>query len=119
MTTYHSLQRARERTGLSLKSSARLIGNAFERGKEADHFTAAERKFLERKVKDGCRALYYNGYCFIVSADDYCITMYQAPEWFGKKHYDGKDEIRKAKKYMRLSDLYEQEDDQYGLCEVS
>jgi len=118
MITNHAIKRAKERTGLSTKSSVRFIECAFERGKEPETFTAAERKYMLQKARGGSRSLYHNGYCFIISADEYCITMYQVPEWFGKKHYDGKHEIRNIRKYIRMNNDY-QEDLENGISKAS
>ena len=117
MTTYHSIQRAKERTGFNLKSSERFIETALRRGRGAEAFSAKEKDYLlQKEAKEGCRMLVYNLFCFIVAADDACITMYPAPNWFGKKKYhDGKREIKDIKKYMRYYDWFEQEVE-YGIC---
>jgi len=120
MTTKHGMQRTQERTGFNAKTSARFIKNAIERGNIADKFAAEERKYLKRQEeKQGCRTKVYNAYCFILNEDNYCVTMYQVPEWFGKKRYDGKREIKNAKKYMRFNNLFKQEEKENGLEFVS
>lgn len=119
MITNHALQRTHERAGLNRKSSARLIENAFQRGKTPEAFHAFERKYLKKKTIDNSRVIVYNSLCFIISEDDFCITVFQVPEWFGKKQYDGKQEIRDVKKYMRFNNFNEQEDTEYGLGKVS
>ena len=120
MTTFHSIQRTQERTGFNVRTSERFIENAIERGKGAEAFSAKERDYLlHKEEQDGCRAIIYNTYCFIVNSDDRCVTMYSAPKWFGKKRYDGKREIRDVKKYARFYNLFGEEDYEYGLCQVS
>ena len=120
MTTFHALQRTRERTGFNAKTSQRFIASAIKRGKSAETFTAKERAYLQRQeARQGCWTVVYDGYCFIIGNDGYCVTMYRLPQWFGKIQYDGKQKIRDAKKYMRFYDYYEQEELDYGLSEVS
>ena len=120
MTTYHALQRTSERTGLSINSSQRFITNALERGRQAADFTAKEREYLQRRETEGkCRTVVYNSYCLIVGDGGCCITMFPLPKWFGKKLYDGKQEVRNARKYIRYCDYYEQEDIEDGLRQVS
>ena len=100
MCTYHSIQRANERTRYNGKTAIRFIENGIERGKTAEDFTQDERVFLANCGYDNCTAKAYNGYCLIVSEAGVCVTLYPLPEWFGKKrHYDGKTRVRKAKRY--------------------
>ena len=120
MTTFHALQRTKERTGFNQKTSERLIANAIKRGKSAHTFAAKEREYLERQEsKKGKRTIVYNSLCFIFSNDDVCITVYPVPVWFGKTQYDGKQKIRNSKKYIRYNDLYELEDMEYGFGKAS
>ena len=121
MTTYHGIQRTKERTGFNMKTSERFIENAIERGKEAEFFPTRERDYLlQKEEQEGCKALVYNTYCFIIGTDNNCITMYSVPGWFGKKkHHDGKRKIKDIKKYIRYYDLLGEEDYDYGLCKVS
>jgi len=101
MLTYHSLERTQERTGFNARTSARLISNALERGKTSENFNARERDYIIGKSLNGHRAVIYNSYCFIFAADNFCITMYPLPIWFGKTRYDGKNKIRNARRYTR------------------
>jgi len=119
MITDHALKRTCARTGYNPKTSERFIETALERGKSANEFASKERNYLLRKANGGCRLMVHNSYCFIVSKDDYCITMYSVPEWFGKIRYDGKREIRNVKKYIRFNDFLEKEDTANGLGKVS
>ena len=100
MCTRHSIQRANERTRFNGKTAIRFIENGIARGKTADEFTKDEKRYLVSRAYDNCIAKAYNGYCLIVSESGECVTLYRLPEWFGKKKlYDGKTQIRKAKKY--------------------
>lgn len=99
------MRRSMERTRFNLRTSAKLIEDALERGKRAEDFTGRERKFLSGKTDEGISAIVYNGYCFIVNDwEGICITMYQLPGWFGKKQtYCGKEKIRNPYKYRRFN----------------
>jgi len=112
MTTYHALKRTHERTGLNIKSSAKFIANAIERGKSINTYREKEKNYmLRRELKKGCRTLIYNKYCFILNNENCCITMYSVPEWFEKKkNYDGKRKIKNIKKYIRYYNLFEQQE---------
>ena len=112
MTTYHALQRTHERTGLNLKSSQRFIKNAIERGRQSADFSSKEREFLQRReTSDGHRIIEYNSFCFIVDGNgDTCITMFKLPEWFGKRVYAHKQQVRNARKYVRYCDYYGKDD---------
>ena len=102
MTTYHGLTRMQERTGFNESTARRQINRALERGKTAEFFSSWERKFLEQEARNGCKALAYNGFCYIVNADGYCVTAYPLPVWFGKKkRFDGKERIRNPKAYAK------------------
>ena len=101
--TCHSIMRAVERTNLKTDAAIRMIKRAKEHGKRSAVFPAEERKYLSRMERDGNKAIFYSGYCFILSPDDTCITLFPVPQWFGKKYkFDGKTEIRNAKKYLRM-----------------
>ena len=98
----HSLERAKERTGLSENAVERQISRALRKGKGADSFASWERKYLKNESYGDCNAIAYDGYCYIVSSTGFCITMYPLPNWFGKKkHFDGKEKIRNIKSYLR------------------
>ena len=102
MTTYHAIQRTQKRAGFNLESSERFIANAVKRGRSAEMFNAKEREYLQRQeAKKGYQTIVYNSFCFIVSDDGFCVTMFALPAWFEKKrHYVGKQRIRDAKKYV-------------------
>ena len=104
MTTYHGMIRVCERAKCSTDLALRMIENASIRGKDASAFASWEHNYLKTQgEKQGnCRAVAYNGFCFIFGGDGLCVTMYKLPRWFGKKkHFDGKTKIRKMKKYYR------------------
>ena len=109
MTTYHSIKRTQKRAGLSKKTSKRFIAIAIERGRGIDAFYNQEREYLlRREANEGCTAIIFDSYCFIIGNDNICITMYPVPLWFEKKpHYDGKQTIKNIKKYLRLNNSFE------------
>ena len=103
MTTYHAIKRTQERAELNLNTSVRFIDNAINRGKTADKFDSIEREYLKQKESQyGCYAVAYNNFCFILSNENICITMYPLPAWFGRKqsYYNGKKKIREPRKHM-------------------
>lgn len=100
MCTNHSIQRANERTQFSGKSAVRFIENGIARGKTADDFTSKESIYLANCAKGGCTAKAYNGFCLIIGENGDCVTIYQLPDWFGRKrYYDGKKRVRNVKRY--------------------
>lgn len=100
MYTYHSIQRANERTRYSGKAAVRFIKNGIQRGKTAADFFQSEREYLTNCTSGNCIAKVYNGFCLIVSEYGDCITIYRLPEWFGKKrHYDKKTRVRNVKRF--------------------
>ena len=105
MNSRHSIERAKERAGLNSEQAARFIRKAGERGRSAEEMPRREREYMEKKeTAANCRTIYYNNYFFIFSPGGTCITLYEAPAWFGKKsHYEGKEKIRNVKKYVRYS----------------
>ena len=121
MTTYHAIIRTMERTGLDRTAAVQFIGKAMERGKGTEFFNGEVRRYLESKSADGQRAIVYGFYCFIISAEDICITMYSISDRLNdKKHYDGKQKIRDIRKYMRFnSDYQQQEVCEYGTWKAS
>ena len=107
MCTYHSIQRANERTRYNGKSAIRFIENGITRGKTAEDFTNEERKFLLNTAYDNCIAKAYNGFCLIINESNKCVTLYPLPKWFGKKrYYKGKRRIRNAKRYFASRTAY-------------
>lgn len=98
--TKHSLDRMKDRLDVNKRKAEKQISDALKRGKPAEAFSSKERSFLAKKACDGCTALAYNGFCYIINADNVCVTLYPLPAWFGKKkHFDGKEKIRNPKKY--------------------
>ena len=113
MTTYHCIERAKERLGLNERKAIKMIELAIERGKTCDEFTSWERNYLEKECRDGSFPVVYNDFCYILSNSCICITLFPLPIWFGKKkRFDGKEKVRNAKKYSKSYD-YEAE---YDLC---
>ena len=103
IASFHSVERTKERAGLNDKAAERQIARAMKNGKCAEAFTSWERNYLENEAHDDCFAVAYAGYCYIVNADGFCVTMYALPSWFGKKkRFDGKERIRNPKTYSKL-----------------
>lgn len=105
MTSRHSLERAKERLGFNRKYAASVIENGIQRGQAACSFRpGAEREWLESRSQHGCRALAYNGMCIIVSTDGNCVTVYELPQWFGKKaQFDHRNRrIRNCVRYQKM-----------------
>lgn len=107
--TKHSLEKSKERLGINKKYAEKRIFDALSRGKTAEYFSSWERSFLKKEGHYGCRAIAYNGFCYIVSPNNTCVTLYPLPSWFGKKkHFDGKEKIRNFKKYSKIHlDVYD------------
>lgn len=109
--TVHSMERIKERAGMkNSEEMARYITSAVTKGKPAEEYTSAERKYLEKvsQKESNRKAVTYDGKCFIFTADKtICITMFPLPAWFGKKkHYDGKTKIRHPYRYIRYNTDY-------------
>ena len=115
--TYHSLERAKERAGLSEKKASKMITTALKKGKRADDFNSMEKSYLEREAHNNCIAIAFNGFCYIVNSDGFCVTLYKLPSWFGKKKkFDGKEKIRNHKKYEKNNFTYETSEYSYMYC---
>ena len=99
--TQHGIDRAMERISLNEHEAIRKIDIALQRGKCADNYTTSrERKYLERQSNNAI-ALAYDNYCYVFSFQGECITVYALPDWWEKKKmYNGKEKIRKPKKYF-------------------
>lgn len=106
--TFHAMERSKERRNLKNQRSAiKNIELAIERGKRAEDFTSWEREYLYDLATDNCYAIAYDTFCYIVSDEGCCITMYRLPAWFGKKkHFEGKERIRDYKKYCKSNAQY-------------
>lgn len=107
-TTIHSIERAKDRCNLkNVKSAERFIERAIERGKRAEDCKSWEKSYLVREARNGCVAIAYNGFCYIINNEGKCVTVYKLPKWFGKrKHFDGKERIRDYKKYCKNNIVY-------------
>lgn len=114
IASIHSIEKAKERAGLCEKRAHKSIELALERGKSADSFSSREHKYLERLSRDGCTAIAFNGFCFIVGKNGRCVTLFPLPIWFGKKkNFDGKEKVRNVKKYSKSHDSYVNESELY------
>lgn len=104
--TYHSIQRTKERTGLSTSASINFISKAKRFGLSPDFYPSKERAYLHGKEYLGTSTLCYGEYIFIFSEEGLCLTMYPMPKWFCQSgRFDGKERIRNRKKYLRLHAL--------------
>ncbi|MGN0487350.1 MAG: hypothetical protein ACI4GB_08985 [Acutalibacteraceae bacterium] len=102
MATVHSVERAKERAGLNERKAYKMIDHALERCKRAEDFTSWERDYLKGECKGNTTAIAYNNFCYIVNEEEFCVTLYPLPAWFGKKkHFNGKERIRNMKAYSR------------------
>lgn len=102
MTTIHALRRADSRMGISNTMAKNVIAKAEKQGLTSECFSGMERDFLERKERNGTKAIVYEGFCYIFSKKMICITVYRLPEWFEeKKNYNHKTEIRNLRSYYR------------------
>ena len=105
MTTLHSIERAKERTGMNPRAAEHFMRNALERGKDKTMFTCEQkRRWLAAKEDAcGCQALVYNGMCLIVDRG-VVITVYEVPGWFKRSaRYSGKERIRNRAKFARFN----------------
>ncbi len=106
MNINHAIERSKERLNQNSKQAMRQIKLALERGKSAKDCTGSiEKKFLLDRCNISAYAVAYNGCCYIFeNRTDRVVTVYSLPGWWGKKkHYKGKERIRKAKTYYRLN----------------
>ena len=106
MTTLHSIERAKERIGMNRKAAEHMMKNALVRGIDKTMFTNEQkRQWLNAKESaSGCKALVYNGTCFIVSPENVIITLYPLPGWFTHSNrYDGKERIRNQAKFEKFN----------------
>lgn len=109
-STVHCLDRAKERAGFNERKAEKMIELALKRGKRAQDFSSWEHDYLCAEACDECIAVAYNGYCYIINPEGFCITLYPLPAWFGKKkHFNGKERIRDYKKYCKSNEYYEEQ----------
>ena len=105
MASLHSIDRAKERTGVNERKAHKMIKRALERGKKAEDYSSWERDYLQGECRENSTAIAYNNFCFIVNEKGICVTLYPLPAWFGKKkHFNGKTRIRNLKVYTRNYD---------------
>ena len=67
-TTFHNIERAKERIGLNSRNAEKKISQAFSRGKTAEEFTSWERSYLEKDAHGECVAMAYSGFCYIFNS---------------------------------------------------
>ncbi len=104
MVSQHYLERAKERMGLNQSRAIRAEGLVYARGLVSTALPKKERIYMESKETDLSFPRLYNGYIYIYNTEGLCLTVYKAPEWFGKRdRYEGKQEIRDPWKYRRYS----------------
>ncbi len=104
--SFHSIERAKERTGMNPRMAEHFMRNALERGRDKSMFCCAEkRRWLASKEEAcGLRALVYNDMCLIVNHDDVVITLYEVPSWFRKPgRYSGKERIRNRARFEKFN----------------
>lgn len=99
--TQHSIDRAMERINLNEREAMRKIDIALQRGKCAENYASSrERKYLENQSHNAI-AVAFDNFCYLFSYQGECITVYALPDWWEKKKmYNGKEKIRKPKKYF-------------------
>ena len=104
--TKHSIERMKERRGINAKKAEKRIKQAILRGKSFSKFSSREREYLRHYEANGCRALAYDGFCYIISEENKCITLFALPEWFlQKKRFIGKKKIRDYRKYVLINQV--------------
>lgn len=87
LATRHYLDRAKERVGYNEKRATKLLSNAIDRGiTEKQCKYSSDRCFLENRNSDNCKAIAYNGWCFIIDKNsNRCMTIVPLPKDFGRK----------------------------------
>ena len=106
VTTLHSIERAKERTGMNPRAAEHFMRNALERGKDKTMFTCEQKRRWLTAKEDACghKALVYNGMCLIVTQDNTVITLYEVPDWFTRSNrYSGKERIRNQAKFAKYN----------------
>lgn len=107
MLSYHGQKRAKKRFGIGYEKADSHFEEAKLRGKYVDDYEYRSVEYdylLSKQRKKYNQAVAYNGVLYIFD-DDTCITMFSLPSWFGrKKHYEGKQQVRNVKAYMRHYD---------------
>lgn len=82
--TFHCEERVNQRSRFNGKTAQRFVENAFKRGKRADNFTSMEASYLRHFERNGLQAYVYSGYLLLANGDR-CVTIFELPNWFGKK----------------------------------
>ena len=103
--TIHSINRAKERAGLSRKKAEKMMNLARTRGIGYEGCRwSLDRMFLINRSNEVALALAYNGYCFIFNRETAeCITMYPLPKHFGKKKtYYGTSDRKQNVRYEMM-----------------
>lgn len=108
IVTIHGANRLKERCKVkNNRSVEKNVTRALQRGKHAADCTSWEKVFLLKECHSDCTAIAYNGFCYVFNSNNVCVTLYPLPSWFGKKkHFNGKERIRKFKKYCRAHTPY-------------
>ena len=103
IVTLHGVDRAKERCNIkNVRSAEKNVTLAIQRGKRAQDCASWERSYLQKEGYNNCNAIAYNNFCYIVNAENVCVTIYPLPTWFGKKkHFNGKERIRNYKQYCK------------------
>ena len=102
MITRHSLEMAHERLGLNEKKARRNIELAYTRGKRTDAFRGSDLRYLMARCEEGCVPVVYQDAIYIFNPEGVCVTVYQAPRWFGsRRSYDGKERVRDMRRCLR------------------
>lgn len=111
IATQHSIDRAMERIRLNEREAVRKIDIAMQRGKTAENYTSSrECKYLENQSANAI-AVAFDNFCYLFSYQGQCITVYALPDWWEKKKmYNGKEKIRKPRKYFSF---YNDESEDY------
>lgn len=105
MTTLHSIERAKERTGMNPRTAEHFMRVAMERGKDKAMFSGEQKRRWLAAKEDACgyKAIVYNGICLIVDRET-VITLYRVPEWFRRaSRYNGKERIRNQAKFEKFN----------------
>ena len=108
MTTVHSIERAKERIGMSPRAAEHFMRNALERGKDKTMFSGEQKRRWLASKENACgyKALVYNDMCLIVD-QDVVITLYEVPDWFKRSNrYSGKERIRNRAKFEKYNRCY-------------
>lgn len=99
--TKHSIERARERAGLSKNAAEHIFEKAFLFGETAESLPSKERNYMLSKSEGDKSLRLYGDFLYLFTNDGICVTMYHKPIWFCRKsNYSGKIRIRNPKKYF-------------------